>query len=81
MRVTLEAIKAHLAQIVRDNPTGIGWYGAELRCRIPRADFPEGVNVRVVLEALTEAGTLLKSCVDGKERWFAADPDPLSKAS
>jgi hypothetical protein len=76
MNMTLEQIKENLEHIVRDSPTGIGWYGLELRCQIPRSDFPNGMNVRGVLEAMTEAGTLIKASVDGNERWFVADPDP-----
>jgi hypothetical protein len=79
MTVTLEDIKENLAAIVRKSPNGVGWYGAEMRCPIPRSEFPDGMNVQVVLEAMTEGGTLIKRIVEGKEKYFAADADLASK--
>jgi hypothetical protein len=77
MNVTLKESKENLEHIVRDSPTGIGWYGGELRCQIPRSDHPDGMNVWV-LEAMTDAGTLIKASVDGNQRWFDAAAEPSS---
>jgi hypothetical protein len=79
MTVTFEDIKENLAQLVQKSPNGVGWYGAEMRCSIPRSEFPEGMNVQVVLEAMAEAGMLIKRNVEGKEKYFSADPDLPSK--
>jgi hypothetical protein len=76
MAATFFQITQDLLAIVQKSPNGIGWYGAEMRCSIPRSDFPGGMNVAVVLEAMTEAGALMKRGVDGKEKYFVSDSVP-----
>jgi hypothetical protein len=81
MAATHEKIHQNIEQIVKKSPNGVGWHGAEMRCAIPRSDFPEGMNVQVVLESMTEAGTLIKKGEDGKEGYFAAGPDLSNRSS
>ncbi len=73
MTTSLKDIEENLMAIVRKSPNGVGWYGAEMRCSIPRSDFPDGLNVAIVLDAMTEAGALTKRSVDGKEKYFPAN--------
>ena len=72
MSVTLEAIAETLFEIVRKSPNGVGWYGAEMRCAIPRSEFPDGLNVKDVLDALVADGSLIKSTIEGKEKYTVA---------
>ena len=57
----------HIYEIVACSNHGMGWYGVEMRCRVPRAEFPDGLNVRDVLELLVEERSLELQVVDGKE--------------
>ena len=72
MAFTFEEIAAKLAEIVRKNPDGVGWYGVEMRCPIPRSDFPDGLNVKTILEGMVAAGMLTKTSLDGKDRYVTA---------
>jgi hypothetical protein len=65
-----KSLPKHIYEIVACSGHGIGWYGVEMRCRIPRAEFPDGLNVRDVLELLVEEQYLELRVVDGKERYF-----------
>jgi hypothetical protein len=72
MAQTFDEIAQSLLAIVSKSPNGIGWYGAEMRCSIPRSEFPDGMNVGSVLEELVAQGVIVKSVVDGKEKYFSA---------
>ena len=74
-------IAEHLLEIVRRHPSGLGWYGVEARRSIPRAEFPEGLNVKDVLEDVSESGMLTKRTVNGKERYSAPGADISRRAS
>lgn len=67
----MDSVFTHIHDIVTKSPEGIGWYGVEMRCRIPRSEFPEGMNVRDVLELLADEGYLDRQMVAGKELYFA----------
>jgi hypothetical protein len=71
MTIPLDQVASEIANTVRNSPDGLGWYGVEMRCRIPRSEFPDGVNVRDVLEYLVEEGVLEKKSVEGKEKYIA----------
>ena len=68
-------IAEHMLEIVRRYPSGLGWYGVEACCSISRAEFPEGLNVKDVLEDASETGMLTKRTVNGKEKYFAPGAD------
>lgn len=68
----MDSVFSHIHEIVSKTPDGLGWYGVEMRCRIPRSEFPDGMNVMDVLRLLVEDGYLEVRTIDGKERFFAA---------
>lgn len=73
MTAPSDQIKSDLLRILRDNPDGCGWYALEIRCRVPRAEFPPGTNVMTFLDALEAEGAVRKVEHLGKQRYVAVD--------
>lgn len=69
--VTTQDPRQGILAIVREKGP-IGWYGLEIRLNIPRSEFKEGYTLKTYLEELIDDGSVVRTTVDGKERFVAA---------
>jgi hypothetical protein len=67
-----QSVEEAILGVIRDNGP-IGWYGIEIRLRIPRSLFKDGYTLMTYLEEMIAAGSGVRTTVDGKERFVAAD--------
>ncbi len=65
-------VKRAILQVLRESGP-IGWYGIELRLRVPRSAFGDGYTLMTYVEELIAAGSVARVTVDGEERFVAAD--------
>jgi hypothetical protein len=75
-----QEIADDLSEIVRSCHSGPVWHGVEARCSVPCAEFPEGMNVKHVLDEARETGMLTKRKVNGKDWQLVPSPNLSSRA-
>lgn len=65
-------IKQAIVAILRERgPTG--WYGLEIRLRVPRSEFRHGYTLMTYLDELVADGTIRLVEVSGRTRYAAAE--------
>lgn len=52
----------------------VGWYPLEMRLRVPRSEFKDGYTLMTYIEDLIAEGSVVRTTVDGKERFTAVEP-------
>ena len=51
----------------------VGWYALEIRLRTPRSEFEDGYTLMTYLEELIAEGSVVRTAVDGEERFSAVE--------
>ena len=64
-----EQIKKEILRIINESDNGCGWYIIEMRCRIPRSEFPAGTNIKSYIEEMIEEGKIRRD-TDGKREKY-----------
>ena len=66
----IDVKRAILALLRETGP--LGWYGIEIRLRVPRSAFREGYTLMTYLEELMSDGLILRTKVNGEQRFVVA---------
>jgi hypothetical protein len=73
-----QSVEEAILAVIRDNGP-IGWYGIEMRLRVPRSNFKDGYTLMTYLEEMISAGSVVRTTVDGKECFLTAErAEPLT---
>lgn len=64
-------VKRTIVALLRESGP-LGWYGIEIRLRVPRSAFRDGYTLMTYLDELVCAGAVVRTRVNGEERFMAA---------